>query len=62
MLETIILVCVVFLVIACTINLIVSLMIGSVVIQIMDVLGKLPDELRSVPKKRDGDRPWHTYV
>jgi uncharacterized membrane protein YczE len=40
------------------------LMVGSVVVQIMDVLSKLPDELRQ-PKKRDGqppDRPWYTYV
>jgi uncharacterized membrane protein YczE len=33
------------------------LMVGSVVVQIMDVLSKLPDELRQ-PKKRDGQLPF----
>lgn len=44
-------------------SIVVSLMVGSVVVKIMEVLRKLPEELRN-PKKREGppDRPWYTYV
>lgn len=47
-----------------TVTIVLCLMVGSVVIQIMEVLRKLPDELRQPKKKSDGppDRPWYTYV
>jgi len=47
-------------------SIVVSLMVGSVVVKIMEVLRKLPEELRTPNlKKREGqppDRPWYTYV
>lgn len=44
------------------VTIIIGLLVGSVVVRIMDVLGKLPDEVRN-PVKKDGppDRPWYTY-
>lgn len=47
------------------VNIMVGLLVGSVVVQIMEVLRKLPDELRNPGKKREGqppDRPWYTYL
>lgn len=46
------------------VTIVVGLLVGSIVVQIMEVLRKLPDELRGSPKKRDGqpDRPWYTYL
>lgn len=46
------------------ITIVVGLLVGSVVVRVMDVLAKLPEEVRN-PKKREGqppDRPWYTYL
>jgi uncharacterized membrane protein YczE len=61
--ETAILVLLILNIMLTTGTIVLSLMVGSVAVQIMEVLRKLPDELRQ-PKKKDGppDRPWYTYV
>jgi hypothetical protein len=62
--EVAILVLIILNILLTTVSIVVSLMVGSVVVQIMEVLRKLPDELRQ-PRKKDGqspERPWYTYI
>ncbi len=40
-------------------------MVGSVVVQMLDVLSKLPEEMRATKpreKTNSGDRPWWTHL
>lgn len=62
--EVALLVLLILNIILSAVTIVVGLLVGSVVVQIMEVLRKLPDELRN-PKKREGqppDRPWYTYL
>ncbi len=44
------------------VSIVVGLLVGSVVVNIMEVLRRLPDEMRG--KRREGpvDKPWYTYL
>jgi hypothetical protein len=47
------------------VSLVCLLMVGSVVVQMLDVLSKLPEEMRATKpreKTNSGDRPWWTHL
>lgn len=61
--ETALLVLLILNAILIVVNIVIGLLVGSVTVQIMEVLRRLPEEMRN-PKKKEGppDRPWYTYL
>jgi hypothetical protein len=44
------------------ITIVIGLLVGSIVVQVMEVLRKLPEELRNPKKREVTDQPWWKYT